>query len=124
MGVAVGCVGAKFVDNFYELSRVFPKTCHQMTFEDPKDKAFWSVTVYNKTGRMFNDLANVSSNTATVNKDGTYTVSFGCGDNAINNISVTEGNETDAFTLAFRHYVPSQQVRDGLRLLPLIKEVK
>ena len=68
-------------------------TCHQATFKDPKNKAFWSITVYDKNGFMFNDLANVSSNTATVNKDGTYTVSFGCGSNAPNNIAVSESEK-------------------------------
>ena len=35
---------------------------------------------------MFNDIANLSTKTVKVNKDGTYTISFGCGDDAINNI--------------------------------------
>ncbi len=80
VGAAIGWGGAQMIDNIYEVSGNYPTgTCYQAMFEDLKNKAFWSITVYNKAGFMFNDVANVSSNTATVNKDGTYTVSFGCG---------------------------------------------
>lgn len=124
VGAALGWGGAQLKDNIYEISRNFPtQQCHQMTFEDPKNKAFWSVTVYDKKGFMFNDLANLSSNTAKQNKDGTYTVSFGCGDDAINNIPTK--NATGVFNLAMRHYIPSDRVRvEGYRLVPLIKAVK
>ncbi|WP_372385104.1 DUF1254 domain-containing protein [Vibrio sp. BS-M-Sm-2] len=122
VGAAVGWGGAQLEDNIYEISGNFPTdTCHQVTFEDPKNQAFWSVTVYNKQGFMFDDVANVSSNTADKNSDGTYTLSFGCGDGAVNNIK-TE-NDSGAFNLAFRHYIPSQKVRDGFRVLPSVKAI-
>ena len=70
---------------------------------------------------MFGEVANVSSNTAEKNADGTYTVSFGCGDDAVNNIK-TE-NDSGVFNLAFRHYIPSQKVRDGFRVLPYVKVI-
>lgn len=121
VGAAIGWGGAQLVDNVYEVSGNYPAgQCHQATFEDPENKAFWSITVYDKKGFMFNDLANLSSNTATPNKDGTYTISFGCGNDAINNI-VTK-NDTGVFNLGIRHYMPSNKVRvDGYRLLPLVK---
>ena len=123
VGAAIGWGGAQLVDNVYEVSGNFPADkCHYVTFEDPKNKAFWSITVYNKLGFMFNDLANLSSNTAKPNGDGTYTISFGCGKNAINNIPTTEGNDTGMFNLAIRHYIPSDRVRlEGYRVLPLVK---
>lgn len=123
VGAAIGWGGAQLVDNVYEVSGNFPADkCHQVTFEDPKNKAFWSITVYNKLGFMFNDLANLSSNTAKVNDDGTYTVSFGCGNTALNNIPTMEGNDTGMFNLAIRHYIPSDKVKvDGYRVLPLVK---
>ncbi|TRX54943.1 DUF1214 domain-containing protein [Thalassomonas sp. M1454] len=123
VGAAIGWGGAQLVDNVYEVSGNYPMDkCHQMTFEDPENKAFWSVTVYNKKGFMFGDLANLSSNTAKVNKDGTYTVSFGCGADAINNIPTK--NDTGVFNIAMRHYVPSDRVRnEGYRLLPFMKQV-
>lgn len=123
VGAAVGWGGAQVVDNIYEISDNYPtNTCYQNTFKDPKDKAFWSITVYNKAGFMFNDLANISSNTATPNEDGTYTVSYGCGDKAPNNLEIK--NDSGIFNLAVRHYQPSKAVRDGFRILPTMKAVK
>ena len=124
VGAAIGWGGAQDVDNIYEVSGNYPAdVCHQATFADPHNKAFWSITVYDKAGFMFNDLANLSSNTATPNKDGTFTVSFGCGDKAINNIKTA--NDTEVFNLGIRHYQPSDMISvDGYRILPTVKAVK
>ncbi|CAH0991092.1 hypothetical protein SIN8267_01193 [Sinobacterium norvegicum] len=124
VGAAIGWGGAQMVDNIYEVSGNYPaNSCHQASFKDPKNKAFWSITVYNKSGFMFNDAANVSSNTAVKNADGSYTVSFGCGEKAPNNI-VTE-NDSGVFNLGIRHYQPSDLVRvDGFRILPTVQVVK
>lgn len=121
VGAAIGWGGAQLKDNVYEVSGNYPMDkCHQATFEDPKNQAFWSITVYNKKGFMFNDHANLSSNTAKVNKDGSYTISFGCGSDAINNIETK--NDTGLFNLGIRHYIPSDRVRnDGYRILPFLK---
>jgi hypothetical protein len=122
IGAAVGWGGAQMKDNVYEISGNYPcNECFQLNFEDPKNKAFWSITVYDKNGFMFNDLANFSSNTATPNVDGTYTISFGCGKDAINNLETS--NPTDYFNLAARHYQPSNKVLlDNYRLLPLLEK--
>lgn len=124
VGAAIGWGGAQQVDNIYEISPNYPDTvCHQSTFKDPKNKAFWSITVYNKAGFMFNDLANLSSNTAKPNPDGTYTISYGCGKNAINNIETK--NDSGVFNLGIRHYQPSDLVsKEGFRILPTVKIVK
>lgn len=123
VGAAIGWGGAQMQDNIYEVSGNYPAdTCHQATFEDPNNQAFWSITVYDKAGFMFNDVANMSSNTAEKNADGTYTVSFGCGDDAPNNIETT--NTTGVFNLGIRHYIPSQKVKDGYRILPQVKAVQ
>ena len=120
---AVGWGGAQFVDNAYEVSGNYPAdTCHQATFKDPKNEAFWSITVYDKAGFMFEDEANLSSNTVKPNADGTYTVSFGCGKDAPNNLKTA--NKSGVFNLAIRHYQPSKLVRDGFRVLPTVKAVK
>ena len=71
---------------------------------------------------MFNDHANLSSNNATPNADGTYTISFGCGENTINNIETA--NDSGVFNLSMRHYQPSELVSEGLRILPTVKAVK
>ena len=123
VGAAIGWGGAQVVDNIYEVSGNYPaNTCHQATFQDPKNKAFWSITVYDKVGFMFNDLANLSSHTAKPNADGTYTISFGCGDNTPNNIKTK--NDSGVFNLGIRHYQPSKAVsEDDFRILPTMKSV-
>ena len=123
LGAALGWGGAQMVDNIYELSGNYSADrCYQMTFEDPKNLAFWSITVYDKNGFMFNDLANYSSNTAQANADGTYTISFGCDEDAPNNIEIA--NPSGEFNIAVRHYQPSKRVfEDDYRLVPFMKEV-
>ena len=123
MGAALGWGGAQSIDNLYELSPQYPaEGCHQATFEDPRNGAFWSFTVYDEAGFMFDDLASVSSDTATPNEDGTFTVSFGCGSDAINSIPTM--NASGVFNLAVRHYRPSERVREeGYRLVPYVKKV-
>ncbi len=123
VGAAIGWGGAQMVDNIYELSPAYPAdVCHQMTFEDPENAAFWSITVYNAAGFMFNDVANVSSETATPNEDGTFTLSFGCGPDAPNNLETV--NESGVFTVAIRHYRVGDKVTNGYRLLPTVKAVE
>jgi len=123
VGAALGWGGAQMIDNIYESSGNFSTDkCYQVTFEDPNNKAFWSITVYNEKGFMFNDLANYSSNTAIANNDGTYTINFGCGEKAVNNIEIN--NPSNQFNMVVRHYQPSNQViKENYRIVPLIKEV-
>ncbi|RJG42135.1 DUF1254 domain-containing protein [Motilimonas pumila] len=125
VGAAIGWGGAQLQDNIYEVSGNFDNSkCYQATFEDPKNQAFLSITVYNGAGFMFNDHANISTETAKYNQDGTLTFSFGCGEDAVNNITTTDGNDTGKFNLGIRHYTPSKVVMDGFRILPFVKEVK
>ena len=124
VGAAVGWGGAQLRDNLYESSPNFPaEGCYSATFEDPGNGAFWSVTVYDQNGFMFDDIANMSSDFATANEDGTFTVNMGCGDDAINNMPIV--NETGVFNFIVRHYIPSDRVRfDGYRLMPLFEKVE
>lgn len=123
LGAALGWGGAQMVDNIYELSGNYSTdSCYQLTFEDPQNKAFWSITVYDKKGFMFNDLANFSSNTAQMNEDGTYTISFGCGEVGPNNLQIA--NPSEYFNIAIRHYQPSKKVfEEDYRLVPFMKTV-
>lgn len=114
--------GAQVQDNIYELTPNLPaEGCYQATFEDPANDAFWSFTVYNRLGFMFNDVAHVNSILAAPNADGTYTISLGCGTDAPNRIPI--GNESGVFSVTIRHYRPSQRVIEGYRLAPLIEKV-
>ncbi|MBL4798921.1 MAG: DUF1214 domain-containing protein [Oleispira sp.] len=127
VGVAGGWGGAMVEDNIYQTSQYFPaNACYQVTFADPQAKFFWSATVYNGEGRMFNDIANISSEmNPAKNDDGSYTLHFGCSDQA-NNIPVSEGNTTGKFNVLLRHYGPSKQVANdeaGYNPAELIKKV-
>ena len=114
VGAAGGWGGAMVEDNIYQTSQYFSAdACYETTFVDPKAEYFWSATVYNGDGRMFNDIANISTEMNPVqNTDGTYTLRFGC-DGQPNNIPVAEGNKTGKFNILMRHYGPSKQVING-----------
>lgn len=114
VGAAGGWGGAMIQDNIYQTSQYMSSDgCYEMTFLDPQARDFWSATVYNGDGYLFNDVANLSSQMNPVqNKDGTYTVRFGC-DGQSNNIPVREGNATGKFNVVMRHYGPSDMVKAG-----------
>lgn len=114
VGCAGGWGGAMVEDNIYQTSPYFDSDGqYEMTFVDPKPKYFWSATVYNGDGRMFNDIANISSEMNPVkNADGTITLRFGCEDQP-NNIPIVEGNTTGKFNVLMRHYGPSEEVSNG-----------
>ena len=114
VGAAGGWGGAMVEDNIYQTSQYLDVDgCYEMTFADPKDKYFWSATVYNSDGRMFNDKANISSEMdVEKNADGTITLRFGC-EGQSNNIPIVEGNTTGKFNVVIRHYGPSEMVSNG-----------
>jgi len=114
VGAAGGWGGAMVEDNIYQTSPYFDADgCYEMTFVDPKDKSFWSATVYNADGRMFNDIAHISSEmNPEQNADGTYTLRFGC-EGQPNNIPTVEGNTTGKYNVLMRHYNPSEEVSNG-----------
>lgn len=111
VGAAGGWGGAMVVDNIYQTSKYMSNEgCYEMNFVDPQARDFWSATVYNGDGYMFNDVANISSEmNPEKNPDGTYTLRFGC-DGQPNNIPIREGNETGKFNVLMRHYGPSDMV--------------
>jgi len=123
VGAAIGWGGAQLADNLYESSPDLPaEGCYSATFEDPDNGAFWSFTVYDENGFMFDDIAHMSSDIGTANEDGTYTVNMGCGADALNNLPIK--NDTGIFNFIVRHYIPSDRVKfGGYRLMPLIKKV-
>ena len=123
VAAAVGWGGALAKDNIYETSPNYPATgCYQVKFDDPNNKYFWSITVYNKKGFMFNDVAHANSYKAKPNSDGTYTVSMGCGAEYPNYIPIS--NDSGVFNFTARHYGPSDVVlKEGYRLVPLAKKI-
>ena len=128
VGAAGGWGGAMVQDNIYQTSTYFANDgCYEMTFVNPDAKYFWSATVYNGDGRMFNDIANISSEMNPVqNADGTYTLRFGC-EGMPNNIPTVEGNTTGKFNVLMRHYGPSKAVsndEEGYNATKSISKVK
>ena len=128
VGAAGGWGGAMVVDNIYQTVAYMPTDgCYELTFPDPKDKYFWSATVYNGDGRMFNDNANISSETKPeVNADGTYTLHFGC-EGMKNNLPIVKGNTTGKWNILMRHYGPSKDVAEnkpGYNVTKMMKKIK
>lgn len=112
-GAAYGWGGATFKDNIYQYSANFSSTeCHSTTFEDPNNKGFWSFTVYNEDGFMFNDDASANNGVAKPNKDGTYTIYFGCDEEkyGANNIPLDGLKKGQEWNVLVRHYAPSKKV--------------
>jgi len=111
VGAAIGWGGGQVVDNQWSMrpdSTDFG--CQSTTFEDPENVGgFWSITVYNKEGFLFAE-SNMNSYKASPNRDGTYTVRFGC-DGQENNIDIE--NETGAWNAIMRAYRPSKLVQSG-----------
>ena len=85
------------------------KKCLSTTFEDPKSKYFTSFTAYDKDRYLMEGVKNINSYRWKKNKDGTVTISFNCGKDAINNID-TKGQD---FNFTVRYYGVSQKVLDG-----------
>lgn len=98
------------VSNKYTNSTMLnPDKCLTTTFDDPKSRFFTSVTAYDTERYLMEGVNNVNSHSWQVNDDGTITVSFNCGDNAVNNID-TNGQR---FSFTMRYYGVSQRVLDG-----------
>ena len=111
VGAAGGWGGAMVQDNIYQTSKYMSAdACYEMTFVDPEARDFWSATVYNGDGYIFNETANISSIMSPIrNTDDSFTVRFGC-DGKPNNIPTSEGNTTGKFNVVVRHYGPSKMV--------------
>jgi hypothetical protein len=83
--------------------------CLTTTFDDPKSTYFTSVTAYDNTRYLIEGVNSVNSYSWSLNENGTITVSFNCGEKAVNNID-TKGQD---FSFTMRYYGVSQKVIDG-----------
>lgn len=88
--------------------------CYQANYKVPpfNDGGFFSITMYDAEGWMFNEKAILNKNNIIFNEGGSFDVTFGeCGSNAKNNLPITKGwnflmrvyepklAELDAYTL-------------------------
>jgi hypothetical protein len=101
---AAGWGGASpeaFVGNKYSNSpKLKSDVCYTTTFNDPENKFFTSITAYDGDKYLIDGVRHINSHSWDKNTDGTVTVSFNCGESAINNID-TKGHD---FTFTSRHY--------------------
>ena len=96
--------------NTYNSSAVMSgDVCRQITYEDPKVRDFFSFTMYDGDGYLMDGKTTINSYNMKKNADGTYTTSFNCGKDAINNIT-SSGRE---FNYIVRTYGASDVVKSG-----------
>jgi hypothetical protein len=108
-------VGNKYSNS----SKMDASICYTSTFEDPQNKFFTSITAYDGDKYLMDGVNSISSHTWDKNSDGSITVSFNCGEQAINNID-TKGQD---FTFTSRHYGVNQKVMDSTKD-PIISALK
>jgi hypothetical protein len=107
------------ISNAYSVSNNMEgDVCRTMTFEDPKNRFFTSITVYDVDGYMMEGENHINSYGWKINKNNTITISFNCGKDAINNL-VSNGKK---FNFAFRHYGVSKAVMEGTWKAPNAKD--
>jgi hypothetical protein len=109
---AAGWGGMDFGINNYQISKnMSSEYCYSTTFDDPKADEFWSFTLYDAHGWLLPISGKniLNSRDAVPNEDGTYTVRFNCGENAVNNLQTEE----KVFGFAWRVYGSPYKVRAG-----------
>lgn len=98
------------VSNIYRNTRQFDGgVCQTVTFEEPDNKYFTSITLYDETGYMIDSSRfSINSYEWDKNSNGTVTINFNCGDDAVNNLT-TNGQD---FNYTVRNYGVTRRVVD------------
>lgn len=98
------------VSNAYSSSAALPgDQCLAVRFDDPENTFFTSFTLYDVEGYLMPGDTHINSNMWDPNSDGTITLHFNCGDDAVNALS--SGGQR--FNYSVRNYGVSQVVLDG-----------
>ena len=97
------------VTNVYQSSETMSGDVpHVITFEDPGNKFFTSFTLYDADGYLMEGETHINDKMWKPNEDGTITIHFNAGKDAINNLS--SGGQP--FNYIVRSYGISQKVMD------------
>lgn len=95
--------------------------CYSAHYELPpfSEPGFFSITMYDSEGWMFNEKAILNKNNITFNDDGSFDANFGeCGENAKNNLPITNG-----WNFIMRVYEPKLEQLENYKL-PTLTKVK
>ncbi len=96
---------------------------YMVNFKEMPVRGFWSITVYNKDGFMFESkigLTNINSATAKKSADGTYTVYFGnCEKNKTNCLAIEDG-----WNGILRLYEPEQELLNNTSSIPRLQIIE
>ena len=97
------------VTNVYQSSETMSGDVpHVITFEDPGNKFFTSFTLYDADGYLMEGETHINDKMWKPNEDGTITIHFNAGEDAINNLS----SSGQPFNYIVRSYGISQKVMD------------
>ena len=98
------------VSNIYRNTKQFDGgACQTVTFEEPDNKYFSSITLYDEKGYMIDSSRfSINSYEWHKNSDGTVTISFNCGNDAINSLT----SDGQSFNYTVRNYGVTQRVAD------------
>ena len=97
------------VTNVYQSSKTMSGDVPRViTFEDPENKFFTSFTLYDADGYLMEGETHINDKMWKPNEDGTITIHFNAGEDAINNLS----SSGQPFNYIVRSYGISQKVMD------------
>ncbi|MFV1988941.1 MAG: DUF1254 domain-containing protein [Gemmatimonadota bacterium] len=104
---------------YWPIEPALGDACATMTIEEPPVDRYWSLTVYDEEGWLANVNPVRSSYNTEPNEDGSLTFNFGCGDEALNNLPITEN-----WTFILRMYGPREAILDGTykAVIPHLKD--
>lgn len=93
--------------------------CYSTNYKVPpfNDSGFFSITMYDAQGWMFNEKAILNKNNITFNEDGSFDANFGeCGKSAKNNLPISKG-----WNFIMRVYEPKLDQLDAYKLPTPVK---
>ena len=90
---AAGFGGMNGTNMYKFVEAVDNNVCMQSTFVDPHATVFFSFTLYVTDGYLMDGNTIINSRDMVPDADDTYTVSINCGDDALNNISVSRAEQ-------------------------------